>query len=70
LRGRDCRFDAVVLPSWCGLGEHGAKATKSQSTVINGLAVFEIVNGQLRTVHPFKETLDIRTKERVGTGAQ
>lgn len=65
LRERECRFDAVVLPSWCGLGEHGAKATKSQPRIVNGLAVFEIVDGRLKDVHPYLKWLDIRTREKV-----
>lgn len=69
LRGRVCRFDAVVLPSWCGLGEHGMKSTKSQNVIVNGLALLEIVDGQLRNIYPLNESIDIRTKETLGRRA-
>jgi hypothetical protein len=55
----------IILPSWCGMTEHGRQATKSQFEVTNGLLVFEIIPGDqipLR-VHPMTKTLDLRTKE-------
>jgi hypothetical protein len=52
-----------VLPSYCGMGEHGRQATKSKCILSNGLVVFEVDNGKLIKVHPIIHTTDLRRKE-------
>lgn len=55
----------VTLPSYCGGGDNGIKASRSRDTLQIGLCAFEIVDGKLLTVHRFFENYDIRTKETI-----
>jgi hypothetical protein len=57
--------DLVVTPSYCGLGDHGIRATRSIYRVKHGMVVFEIIDGRLVQTHPLIATLDLRTKERL-----
>jgi hypothetical protein len=54
----------VVLPSYCGLGDHTRQATRSKHKVTNGMFLYEIIDGELNP-KPFElvETQDLRTKE-------
>lgn len=61
--GRFRQFDIVLLPSYCGMGDHGHQATRSQYLQQHGLVCVEIAYGQIVEIHPFVETLDLRTKE-------
>lgn len=54
----------IVLPSYCGLGDHAHRATRSTHKVTNGMAAYEIVDGELNPKpYEFTETVDLRTKE-------
>jgi hypothetical protein len=53
----------VVVPSMCGLGDYGRKATRSEFILRNGHIVFIIENGRIVDVYPMIKTLDLRTKE-------
>lgn len=53
----------LVTPAYCMLGEHGIKATRSRSSITNGMAVVEIVNGDILKIHRLASTIDIRSKE-------
>lgn len=53
----------VIVPSYCGLTAHARKVTKSAPFLTNGLAAFEIIDGKLVSIRPFKATLDLRTEE-------
>jgi hypothetical protein len=55
----------ILLPSYCGMGEHGRKATGSSSTLSNGLVAAEIIDGRLHRVHAFETVLDIRSTETI-----
>lgn len=55
----------LVTPSFCMMGEHGHKATRSAPAITNGLAVIEIVDGELHKIHRLTRTLDIRSRERI-----
>lgn len=66
LRGQDYTFRFILLPSLCGLGEHGAQVTRSAFAITNGLVVFELDDSHLRRVIPLIETVDIRTQEHIG----
>lgn len=57
------KTEAVILPAYCGLTEHGRQATKSISKIDCGLVAFEIVDDRLVGVHPFWRSVDLRTKE-------
>lgn len=55
----------VTLPSYCGGGDNGIKASRSRDALHIGLLAFEIVNGKLLDIHRFYETIDLRTEETV-----
>ncbi len=63
LGGQYCQFDMCLLPSYCGMGDHGHQATRSAYLQTHGLVCFEIAYGQLVQTYPFVKTLDLRTKE-------
>jgi hypothetical protein len=53
----------IVTPSMCGLGAYGQQAMRSEWRIRNGIAVVEIVDGEVLRVHRLVKTVDIRTKE-------
>ncbi len=55
----------VITPSYCMMGEHGYKATRSAGKITNGMAAVEIERGEVIKIHRLTKTLDIRTKEKV-----
>ena len=55
--------DIVLLPSYCGMGEYGRKATGSASTLSNGLVAAEIIDGGLHHVHYIEREVDLRREE-------
>lgn len=63
--GEHLRYDLVVIPSFCGLGEYGRKITRSEPSLTTGLGAFEIEDGNLRDVHPLTQTWDLRTEENL-----
>jgi hypothetical protein len=63
IAGESVTGDLVVLPSYCALDDHAQKATRSVHAQTHGCVAFEVVDGELRGIHPFKKTLDLRTKE-------
>lgn len=65
LGGTPYTFDLVLLPCYCGMGDHGHRATRSAWEQYHGLVAFEIAYGQIVEVHPFYELLDLRTEETV-----
>lgn len=48
----------MLLPSYCGMGDHGHQATRSQYLHQHGLVCFEIAYGQIVEMHPFVKTLE------------
>ena len=65
VEGQEHASDLIITPSYCGVGDHGRRVTRSTSLQTHGLVACEVVGGELRDVHPFKETLDLRTYEQV-----
>lgn len=55
----------LITPSYCMVGEHGHKVTRSVGSITNGMAAVEIVNGKLVEIHRLTKTMDIRTRERI-----
>lgn len=53
----------VVLPSYCGLGDYGRRATRSTPKITNGMMAYEIIDGKLSRVLELTKTLGLRTKE-------
>ena len=65
LYGSEVWSRLVVLPSMCGLGDYGRKATRSEFILRNGLMLFAIENTMVVDAVPFFKTLDLRTKEKI-----
>lgn len=63
VRDRTYVSDIVLLPSFCGLGGYAHQRTRSIHKQAHGLVAFEVVDGELAGIHPFKRSLDVRTKE-------
>lgn len=53
----------MILPSMCLIDDYTRQATRSASSVTNGITNFEIVDGKLLDIYQYNETLDIRTHE-------
>lgn len=62
---KDWKSDIILLPSYCGMSEYGRQATRSRSSFSVGLVAFEIVDGKLAGIHPFRRTPDLRTREEL-----
>lgn len=55
----------VTLPSFCGGGDNGIKASRSRDTLQIGMCAFEIVDGKLHNIHRLFRTYDIRSEEKI-----
>lgn len=55
----------IVLPSLCGLGDYGRKATRSQFALQVAIVLCVIESGKVVDVVPFRSVLDLRTKEKI-----
>lgn len=64
-QGRTYASDLIITPSYCGVGDHARKSMRSINRQTHGMVALEIVDGELAGIHPFKRTLDLRTKERL-----
>jgi len=64
-RGGTDKADLIITPSYCGVGDHARKAMRSLNRQTHGMVALEIDGGKLAGIHPFKRTLDLRTKERL-----
>lgn len=53
----------AVIPSMCGLGVYGRKATRSAPKISNGMVVIKHENGKVLDVEWLTKTIDLRTKE-------
>ena len=53
----------LIVPSYCGLGGYGRKATRSIPTLTNGLAAIEIVSGRIGHIQGIRDSLDLRQEE-------
>lgn len=60
---REWVADIVLLPGYCGMGEHGRQATRSKSSFSVGLVAFVVEGGSLVQTRPFRRTPDLRTRE-------
>ena len=57
--------DIFITPAYCGMTHYAAQATRSAYLLGCGLIAFEIVDGELRKVHPFWRSVDLRTTEEL-----
>jgi len=55
----------TVLPSLCMMSDYARQATKSQFSVTNGVIAYEVIDNRVVEIHPFVESVDIRTKEKI-----
>jgi hypothetical protein len=55
----------IILPSYCGLGDYGVKATRSAHLIQNGMVIVEIENGRVIGVTPLVKTIDVRQKRKI-----
>lgn len=62
---RDYVSTLLVTPAYCMLGEFGVRATRSRSSVTNGMAVVEIEDGDIKKIHRLTKTMDIRSREKL-----
>lgn len=53
----------IIMPPLCLPGDFTRKATSSGYRVSPGIVAIEIINGKLYDIHPFTQTLDMRTVE-------
>lgn len=54
-----------VLPSYCFLGEFAVNVTSSQYLETHGMIVTEVVDGEIGKTLVLKQTVDVRTKEKI-----
>ena len=55
--------DLTVVPSYCGLTAFARTVTQSDPELVNGMCVYEIVDGKLRDIYPFVHYQDLRLEE-------
>lgn len=60
-----CRSGLLLLPSFCGLSDHGRKATQSAPELVTGMVFADVRDGLLADVHPMVQRLDLRTAEEL-----
>jgi hypothetical protein len=60
-----CRSGLLLLPSFCGLSDHGRKATQSAPELVTGMVFADVRDGLLVDVHPMVQRLDLRTAEEL-----
>jgi hypothetical protein len=59
----DAVTDAFVTPAYAHLTEYATQATRSAYLIGCGLVACEVVEGELREIHPFTRRTDLRRKE-------
>jgi hypothetical protein len=60
-----CRSGLLLLPSFCGLSDHGRKSTQSAPELVTGMVFADVRDGLLVDVHPMVQQLDLRTAEEL-----
>jgi hypothetical protein len=55
-----------LVPSYCFVDSYIRRATRSLHTHDVGLAVFEVVAGQIARLHKFSRRIDLRTRKVIG----
>ena len=63
LNGQEYQFDAILLPSWCGVQDFDRKVTKSAMAQQFGMVAAEIIGGELVQIHTYLHDLDLRMEE-------
>ena len=64
-RGQSQEYNLVIIPSLSGLTDFARKVTRSVPELVNGMALWEIVDGKFRQLVPLLETTDLRTTEEL-----
>lgn len=54
-----------TLPSYCFMGEFAVNVTSSQYLETHGMIITEVVDGQIGKTIILKQTMDLRTKEKI-----
>ena len=62
-RLRHSQHDLTVVPSYCGLSLFGQQVTQSEPELVNGMCIYELVDGKLAEIHPLIEYTDLRLEE-------
>ena len=62
-KGREMKHNLTVVPSYCGLTSHARQVTQSEPELVNGMCVYELVDGKLVDIHPLIEYTDLRLEE-------
>ncbi len=59
--------DGIVLPAYCGLGEHGRQATRSRYLISTGVVAIEAEDGDIADhgIHTFSRSMDVRRREQL-----
>ena len=60
---RETKHDLTIVPSYCGLSTFGREVTQSEPELVNGMCVYEIVDGKLVDIHPLIDYTDLRLEE-------
>jgi hypothetical protein len=47
------------------LGDYAHQAARSPGNVTHGIIAVEVINGEVRNIHPLIKTVDIRTKVKL-----
>ena len=63
--GKWYTFDAILLPSYCGIGDFARKVTKNTARQTHGMVALEIVDGRLEQIVPLIKELDLRVEETI-----
>ena len=67
LGGKEYESWIIEVPSLLGLGDYAHKATRSISTITNGICAIEIIDGEPRLPPRwFVRTIDVRTERSYG----
>lgn len=63
--GNRYKSTIIVTPSFCFIDDHARQVARSPSRVTHGMAMIEIVDGEILRYDPMIRTIDIRTKEKI-----
>ena len=62
-QGVETKHDLTVVPSYSGLTAYARGITQSEPELVNGMCVYEIVDGELAEIHPLVKYTDLRLEE-------
>ena len=62
-QGVETKHDLTVVPSYCGMTAYARGVTQSEPELVNGMCVYEVVDGKLAEIHPLVTYTDLRLEE-------